>query len=84
MSGEFKTVLGMEAVDTVTGDFTAAIDTMLGENIGRRGRLGDYDWAPGGDGEDQDGTWPFVVMRDGREFEVDIDVRVVELTRGES
>ena len=81
MSGEFKTVLGMEAVDTVTNDFVDAIDEHVVQSVGRTSgsRVSRYDW-PSAE-EDEDVTeWPFVVVRDGREFEVDIDVRVVELT----
>lgn len=67
--------------DDVANDFVDAIDTMIGENLGHRGRLDDYDWWAGPeDGDDDDGAWPFTVVRDDREFEVDIDVRVVELT----
>lgn len=64
--------------DDVANDFVDAIDTMVGQNIGQRARLGRYDW--GGDEDDEDSGWPFTVVRDGREFEVDIDVRVTELT----
>jgi len=62
--------------EDVADDFLDAID---GEVIGRVGRpvLRAYSWP---DGVDDDGAWPFVVERDGRRFEVDIDVKVVELT----
>lgn len=66
--------------DDVANDFVDAIDTMIGENLGHRGRLDDYDWWAGPEDGDNDGAWPFTVVRDDREFEVDIDVRVVELT----
>lgn len=62
--------------DEVTNDFRAAIED---EVIGRlgSGHLRGYEWA----GDDED-NWPFIVTtrRDGREFEIDIYVRVTELT----
>lgn len=60
--------------DQVTDDFTDSIDTEVVQRIGY-GLLRPYAWA-----DDDECEWPFVVVRDGREFEVDIDVRVVELT----
>lgn len=66
--------------DDVANDFVDAIDAQVVGNIGfSAAGLSRYDWA--GDEDENDGTeWPFAVVRDGREFEVDIDVRVVELT----
>jgi len=62
----------------VLSDFVNAIDTEVVAQIGHGSSLRDYAWA--GDAEDDEGDWPFVVVRDGREFEVDIDVHVIELT----
>lgn len=64
--------------DDVANDFVDAIDTHVVVQIGSRPVSFPYEWA--GDGEDDDVGWPFVVTRDGREFEVDIDVQVTELT----
>lgn len=62
----------------VTGDFLDAIDMEVVQHIGLRLP---YEWSDGDDMADLDNDgWPFTVVRDGREFEVDIDVRVVELT----
>lgn len=63
--------------DDVASDFVDAIDTMVGHDVGQRARLGRYQWATE---DDEEFDWPFTVLRDGREFEIDIDVRVVELT----
>lgn len=63
----------------VESDFVNAIDTEVVGRIGY-GSSGLYGYAWSGDDEDDEGDWPFIVTRDGREFEVDIDVRVVELT----
>lgn len=71
MSGEFTE-------DTVAGDFFDAIDAHVVGEIGHGSGLRVYAW--GGDEYDTDGAWPFVVVREGREFEIDIDVRVTELT----
>jgi hypothetical protein len=65
--------------DTVAGDFVDAIDFDVVQEIGQQSPLREYEW-PETEDADEDGTWPFVVVRDGREFEVDIDVRVTELT----
>jgi hypothetical protein len=65
--------------DTVAGDFFDAIDTYVVGEIGLRSGLRGYTW-PDDDSNDENYSWPFVVVRDGREFEVDIDVRVTELT----
>jgi uncharacterized small protein (DUF1192 family) len=72
----------MSATDeeNVTNDFVEAINHEVVNAIGYGSGLRHYDWAEEVDGHEQDGTWPFVVERDGRRFEVDIDVRVVELT----
>lgn len=65
--------------DDVANDFVDAIDAEVVGNIGwSASRLARYDW--GGDEDDDATDWPFTVVRDDREFEVDIDVRVVELT----
>lgn len=65
----------------VADDFVNAIDAEVVQGqVGWRPISFPYEWAEEVDGAAQDGTWPFVVVRDGREFEVDIDVRVVELT----
>jgi hypothetical protein len=64
--------------DTVANDFVDAIDHGIVSEVGLHGRLRDYEWS--GDDEDDVTEWPFTVVRDGREFEVDIDVRVTELT----
>jgi hypothetical protein len=64
--------------DDVAIDFVDAVDA---EAVGKLGwgNLREYAWA--GDGSiDTDEGWPFTVVRDGREFEIDIDVRVTELT----
>lgn len=64
--------------DDVTNDFTDAIEQEVVGCIGYASAgLDPYDrWED----DDDDGAWPFTVVRDGREFEVDIDVRVTELT----
>jgi hypothetical protein len=64
--------------DDVAGDFVDAIADEVVMQIGYS-PLRQYDW-PETEEADDDGTWPFTVLRDGREFEVDIDVRVTELT----
>jgi hypothetical protein len=67
--------------DDVARDFTNAIDQEVVNDIGHGLWLREYDWGVDwGLGKDDDDTWPFIVVRDGREFEVDIDVRVTELT----
>ena len=63
--------------DDVACDFVDAIDAEVVGKLGWSGLRG-YEWAA--DEEDEDSGWPFTVLRDGREFEIDIDVRVVELT----
>lgn len=63
--------------DDVANDFVDRIDTEIVGQISYG--LGDYDW-PETEGVDDQVEWPFTVIRDGREFEVDIDVRVTELT----
>lgn len=65
----------------VADDFVDAIDEQVVQSVGRTSgsRVSRYDWPSAEEGEDVT-EWPFVVVRDGREFEVDIDVRVVELT----
>jgi hypothetical protein len=63
--------------DAVTNDFADAIDREVVQYIGIRPVSLPYELAMP---DDWDGTWPFVVVRDGREFEVDIEVRVTELT----
>jgi len=63
----------------VESDFVNAIDTEVVGRIGY-GSSGLYGYTWAGDDEDDEGDWPFTVVRDGREFEVDIDVRVTELT----
>jgi hypothetical protein len=68
VSGEFTE-------DDVANDFVDSIATDVVSNVGRS-LLRPYGWAS----DDEDSEWPFVVVRDGREFEVDIDVRVTELT----
>lgn len=62
----------------VADDFVNAIDAATVGELGHGFHLRRYEWV--GDSEDDEGEWPFVVVRDGREFEVDIDVRVTELT----
>lgn len=62
----------------VVGDFVDAIDQDVVGSIGHGLWLRAYDWGVGGGADDE--GWPFTVVRDGREFEVDIDVRVTELT----
>lgn len=75
MSGEEKPTF---TEDTVADDFVDAIDREIVDNIGfSTSSLARYGWASD---EDNDGGWPFVVERDGRKFEVDIDVHVTELT----
>lgn len=64
--------------DTVAGDFFDAIDQEVVGSLGFGLWLRAYRWV--GEEGDDEGQWPFVVERDGREFEVDIDVRVTELT----
>lgn len=61
--------------DDVIRDFVDAIDSEVVQEIGFSDHLHRYGWAG-----DNDGTWPFVVERDGRRFEVDINVHAVELT----
>jgi hypothetical protein len=65
--------------DDVQEDFVEAIDSEVVSQVGVRRVSFPYEW-PDDDSNDEDCSWPFVVFRDGREFEVDIDVRVVELT----
>lgn len=61
----------------VAADFVDAIDVRLFDRaLGWTRPLELYSW-PEGSGDD---GWPFVVVRDGRTFEVNIDVRVTELT----
>jgi hypothetical protein len=60
----------------VAGDFLDAIDVEVVQRIGYSMRP--YSWTD--NDEDDNEGWPFTVVRDGREFEVDIDVRVTELT----
>jgi len=64
--------------DDVANAFVDAIDSEVVGEVGQSYHLRAYSWA--GDEDENDGTWPFTVVRDGREFEVDIDVRVTELT----
>lgn len=64
--------------DDVASDFVDAVNYEIVQEVGHAVHLRRYEWAE--TDEDDDGTWPFVVVRDGREFEVDIDVRVTELT----
>lgn len=64
--------------DDVAGDFFDAIDREVVGHLGGGLWLRDYEWV--GDEGGDDGSWPFVVERDGRKFEIDIDVRVTELT----
>lgn len=64
--------------DDVAVDFVDAIDREIVGQIGYGSGLRHYKYPE--DDNDQYGEWPFVVVRDGREFEVDIDVRVTELT----
>ena len=64
--------------EDVRRDFEDAIDAEVMGNLGfSDSRLSRYDWP---ETEDDNDSWPFVVVRDGREFEVDIDIRVTELT----
>lgn len=62
----------------VAGDFTEAIDAEVISQIGWPRGLDDYEWPL--TSEQEDGEWPFVVVRDGREYEIDIDVHATELT----
>lgn len=63
--------------DDVAADFVDAIDVRLFDRaLGWTRPLELYSW-PDGSGDD---GWPFVVVRDGREFEVDIQVQATELT----
>jgi len=65
--------------DDVQNDFVEAIDTATVGELGHGFWLHPYAWHDEANNND-DGGWTFVVVRDGREFEVDIDVRVTELT----
>lgn len=64
--------------DDVRADFENTIEYGLVSEVGVHGRVRDYNWAA--DEDDEFADWPFVVVRDGREFEVDIMVTVTELT----
>ena len=61
----------------VAGDFTEAIDSEVVSRIGWPRGLDDYKWPIDAA---EDGEWPFVVVHDGREYEIDIDVHATELT----
>lgn len=65
--------------DDVADDFVQVIDYKVVQGIGWHS-LRAYEWAPDQVADSDLAGWPFVVVRDGREFEVDIDVRAVELT----
>jgi hypothetical protein len=64
--------------DDVAGDFADAIQNKVVDEVGGGSMfLRDYSWT---DEDDEEFEWPFMVVRDGRQFEVDIDVSVTELT----
>jgi hypothetical protein len=65
--------------DDVAGDFFDAIDIDVVGNVGHTFGLRPYECLSRHE-DDEDNGCPFTVVRDGREFEVDIYVRVTELT----
>lgn len=67
-----------ERESTVETDFWYEIDSEVVGRIGR-GALSSYEWA----GDDDDGDQPYLIARKDdpdRRFEVEIEVRVTELT----
>jgi hypothetical protein len=63
--------------DDVANDFFDAVDYAIVCEVGRAGQLRLYQWL---DDDPDEVEGPYIVLYDGREFEVDIDVRVTELT----
>lgn len=63
-------------VEVIT-EFAEAIDREVVQEIGY-GMFRGYEWV--GDEDDDDDSWPFVVIKDGREYEVDIQIFATELT----